>query len=371
MPWNVEFQIVHKSGSNIKRVLTLCLGNTYRDETDIDYDEHSLDSMVLIRYSKQQSDELRITGFTIEFDDVGKDLTSLIESFTEILQQEEAIVHILKFSDPSIQKSHLEYAQEIYDIEMKLREVLSFIFIEVYGQSFYNLLQDVDVKIATKELPNEDYFKKHFENEFFFLLFSDYIRLNERKPIKNDDLLTLIRQVADFDALKTKLSSPPVSEGKYHDFLASIKERVDAIDKLRNCVAHNRSIPDKVRENYNMSKRLLLEGIADFWYELNHEDDRPVWEEEATEALEAALENASWNPDDGSVEIYNSYDETYRTCRSYDELVEELERLAIDTSCLSMPYEEGAPVFNYDPTDDVSDAIAGYEKKMRELGWDI
>jgi hypothetical protein len=254
---------------------------------------------------------------------------------------------------------------------MKLREVLSFIFIEVYGQSFYSLLQEVDVKIATKEVPNEAYYKKHLENEFFFLLFSDYIKLNERKPVKNGILLDLIKQSIDFDSLKNKLTSSPISNEKYHDFLASIKERLDAIDKLRNCVAHNRSIPEDIRGNYNMSKELLLKSISEFWDELNHEDDRPFWEEDAYRAVQKAMESANWNFEDGTVEIKMDDCGRSQTCNSYEELFAALEEIANKVASANMPFEEGEPIFSYDPYSAAESVLQDYQEKLKELGWEV
>ena len=59
---------------------------------------------------------------------------------------------------------------------MQLREALSLIFVDTYGEDFYNLLKDADVKPF--EESDEDQMEDYYENQFFFLLFSDYIKIN-------------------------------------------------------------------------------------------------------------------------------------------------------------------------------------------------
>ena len=53
----------------------------------------------------------------------------------------------------------------------------------------------------------------------------------------------------------------PITEERYVDFLASLRQRVDPIEKLRNCVAHNRSISQRIIDDYEMAKGPLLEEI--------------------------------------------------------------------------------------------------------------
>jgi hypothetical protein len=170
-----------------------------------------------------------------------------------------------------MQSEHQMYSKEIFDLEMKLREVISFIFLDTYKKDFYNLLKDIDLKTQPRNGNNrsdEEYFKKHFENEFFFLRFSDYIRLNNLKEFKKSDLIEMIINSNKYDDLKQKLQNRGIVKEKYQDFLAGIKQNLDPIEKMRNCIAHNRSSTETVVNNYIKAKENLEQDISEFWDEV-------------------------------------------------------------------------------------------------------
>lgn len=368
------------SDSHLQDLIVESLKSAYEDNYDEPPTVEELDMAVDIRYIKEhlkqhiepdnEQEETFISGFSVDFVpeeiDVGN---KLVTAFCKELigKSEHGIQHLLKFKDPYLKIRNSNYADEVFDIEMKLREALSLIFIDTYGCNFYNFLKEVAVKPTEDKLQPEQ-MQGHWENEFFYLLFSQYPNLNTRKQIKEvKNLIQVISQADGYETFKQMLISKPIKNEQYADFLASLQTHVDPIEKLRNCIAHNRTIPQRVIDDYETAKESLLQSMDS----LVGDDGRPFWEEYACKALETALENARWSTDEGFVEIFNSYDEAYCTCRSYDELVGELERLASDTACIHMPYEEGAPVFDYDPCDDVGDILSEYEGQIRELGWDI
>ena len=107
--------------------------------------------------------------------------------------------------------------------------------------------------------------KKYYENQFFLLVFSDYDRINESKPPRQvSEVLKHIEEAIDFKDLQQMLTANPIAHKPYADFLASLTERVDSIEKLRNCVAHNRLIPEKTLEDYKKVKDPLLKSIEEF-----------------------------------------------------------------------------------------------------------
>lgn len=160
-----------------------------------------------------------------------------------------------------------KYARDIFNIEMHLREVAAFIFVDTYKEDFYNLLKEINVKISGKkgEGLNEQYFIAYFENQFFHLEFSQYLRLNTPKGLKLEDLEDIIVNTENYDEFKKNIQSRGIINKKYQDFLAEIEGNLDPIKKFRDCIAHNRSFNRDTEDSYNKAKEKLKRAIEDFW----------------------------------------------------------------------------------------------------------
>lgn len=376
----VDFLIFHYATENLMELLKDSLSQAYEDNYDEPPEFEELLQFIDIRYSKkhvrpseesESGETCSICGFSVDFDAEDEDMAeNLVKAFCEDLAgSDEFIKHILKLNDPYLRKINQKYADEIFEIEMKLREAISLIFLDTYGDNFYNLLTEVNVKPLEKDLKTEQ-MQLRWENEFFYLLLSDYIKLNERKqPNRTKDLIQLIGHVEDYEAFKNMLTSKPIRNEEYKDFLASLQTHVGPIEKLRNCVAHNRTIPQKVINNYETAKEPLLRSIDNLLGEFE-EVHGLFWEEEACDDVREALECATWNFVDGTVEISMDDCDRSQTCNSYDELVKALEEIANNTAFLYMPFDEGEPVYDYDPYSAVESVLPDYEEQLTELGWE-
>jgi len=279
----VNFQIIHSFGDNVnlKENLLSFLKDTFDESTTLtieieekqdNIEEWSIFDWVEIKYNYFSENNKYIAGFNLE---VLEGNIAIISEFGQKLQDDDNIHLVLKYNDEVIQLEHQIYSKEIFDLEMKLREIISFIFLDTYKKDFYNLLKDTDLKIQPLNGNNrsdEEYFKKHFENEFFFLLFSDYIRINNLKELKKSNLIEMIVNSNKFDDLKQKIQNRGIVKEKYQDFLAGIKENLDPIENLRNCIAHNRSFTDKIINNYVKVKKILEDKIDDFWDGIQNKD---------------------------------------------------------------------------------------------------
>ncbi len=275
----VDYLVVYAEELDLMYLLTEMLKNALEDVYDEPPEEEELRQHINIRYTKRRKDKAErqedcrcTSGFSVEFDSEEERLAELIDDFSESLANctDEGIEHLLKLNDPQLQRTLRDYGEEIFEIEMKLREALSLIFVDTYGQDFYTLLKDVD--ITQTERPSVQRMQQFYENEFFFLLFSHYPRINNRKRPNQDGIFEYIQQAEDFEELKQKMTANPITKERYVDFLASLEQRVDSIEKLRNCVAHNRSIPKRTLDNYKTAKDLLLEEIKDFLEEQASDD---------------------------------------------------------------------------------------------------
>ncbi len=279
----VNFQIIHSFGDNmnLKDNLLSCLKEIFDESTTLtieieekpdNIEEWSIFDWVEIKYNYLSENNKYTAGFNLE---VPEGNIAIISEFGQKLQDDDNVYLVLKYNDEAMQKEYKNYAKEIYSLEMRLREVLSFIFLNTYRENYYNLLREIKVKVQPlnkNNIPDKDYYESCFENEFFFLLFSDYIRINNLKELKKSDLIEMIINSNEFDDLKQKIQNRGIVKEKYQDFLAGIKENLDPIENLRNCIAHNRSFTDKIINNYVKVKKILEDKIGDFWDEAKNEN---------------------------------------------------------------------------------------------------
>lgn len=278
----VDFQIVHSIDGNLREYLLDLLKQTFDNSTTIDFsieekpdnlEDWSIFNWIEIKYNHSTDADRNkfIAGFSLDIDENNK---QIIREYGNFLSDDENIDVVFKYFDEPMLEDHKNYAEEIYKIEMKLRETISYIFIDTYKDRYYDLLKEINVKTQPfngNNKPDEDYFKSHLENEFFFLLFSDYVRINDLKKIDQNDLMEMIKISNGFDELKQSIQNRGIIKEKYKELIASIKENLKPIEDMRNCIAHNRSFTDITLENYQLAKEKLDSVINQFWEELENE----------------------------------------------------------------------------------------------------
>lgn len=230
----------------------------------MDDEESSFDVQVTLVRKQKGIDFSVICGFTIEFIDELIEPNEAIQAIVTALKGNNER-HVLKFYDDVMLKENLHYYQEIYTLEMRLRQALSLIYLSVCDDKYYDLLRDDQIQIASKDKPKETDLALAVENEFFHLLFSQYVQLNQRRrPTNVADILTLINDMQTYETFRDEITRQPVQDETDGGFLASLKELLDSIEKLRNCVAHNRSSSQRLRGNYIQAKSKLLESLDMF-----------------------------------------------------------------------------------------------------------
>ena len=286
MSIKVEYQIIHSFTDDI------IVDGDYKDETVeikinikdklIDFlaevlydyvekeDYEEVNEMININYVSQRNNGEFILGISIMIDEFKyENIEDIINSFGQELSNDENINLVVKYIDEGMWKKHQEYAKEIFEFEMKIREILSFIFLNTYEDEYYDLLSEVKVKTQSQNGGKSlEYYKNHFENDFFFLLFSDYSNLDKLKKIKRDDLIEKIKNNNDYNELQQDIITRGVNHEQYKDFLLKLKEVLNPIENVRNSIAHNRSISNRALENYEHSKEKLNEFIEEFWSSL-------------------------------------------------------------------------------------------------------
>src|SRR3989442_369228 len=91
---------------------------------------------------------------------------------------------------------------EIYELEMRIREALTFIFLDEYWDEPYTFLNYTSISTTPKDNPSVEHLQTHCENQLFHVLFNDYANLNNPNQTKLEHLLSNIRSSPSFEELK-------------------------------------------------------------------------------------------------------------------------------------------------------------------------
>ncbi|MCX6141815.1 MAG: hypothetical protein NTZ35_01210 [Ignavibacteriales bacterium] len=206
-----------------------------------------------------------IIGFHLDLPDETANTETVISDLCGMLADTPPVVHILKFEDPLLLQKYRTYSLELYQIEMKLRKALSIVYLHSYSEDYYNLLRDETTKPLSQDLPSQEQMKKALENNFFHLTFHQYVELNDPKSVKKiENLIDVVRDSNTFDEFKNELERMPVVDEHDREFLASLKDKLEPIEKLRNSVAHNRVITVRVADNYAAARPRLIAELDEY-----------------------------------------------------------------------------------------------------------
>ena len=238
-----------------------------------EFDEDSIDRMVRIGNGRT-GDELvndsalmtrhAIFGLNLELPEMAS-VDVVVNHFATSLLEPDSIFHVVRFEDPLLQDQLARYATEIFVLEMKLRRVLSFIYLHVYqrDEDPYDLLREEQIRPMNSQLTQHQ-MQDMKENQFFHLLFSQYINLNKRPEPSLDDLRTLIRDSEQYDSLRGELLRSPITDERDANLLSDLKELMDPIEQMRNCVAHNRRPSSRIAGNYSTTRPRLDHRLDDY-----------------------------------------------------------------------------------------------------------
>lgn len=267
----IDFQAIHTFSSQdmLLDKISETLVNTPNLDAYFDIEDEELINRIVdcinVNYHIKLDEEKNMSGFTtflsfLNEDDEIERIGEFLEDFVTELKKIEGIIVINKFFDEYKKNINLyHYANEIFFIEMQLREIFSIIFLTEYHSTPYNLLNDYAVCVPKNNRFDDEYFKAHLENEFFTLLFSDYkcITLGSTKEIKSKDLLEIFKDSLDFKEVQEKLLKG-IKNNNFITFLGNISDNLEAIESFRNCIMHNRSFSKKILENYEKAREELF-----------------------------------------------------------------------------------------------------------------
>ena len=271
-----EFVMVYQqdTDTDIRQILIDTLTVSLQDNYD-EFEPDTVEQMIILqtqRIANQSTNEdgnttqTIVLGFTLDLPEETNEAQKVVEEFAQALTEETTpISHIVKFEDPLLQTELAQWSAEIFAIEMKLRRVLTLIYLNAYqGVETYKLLKDEKEQIAAKEKPTDIEMQDNLENQFFHLLFSQYVNLNQRPDPKINDLLENIRNFIQYEELQTEINRKPVADNNDADFLAGLKDKIGAIEKMRYCIAHHRRPPKRTKDGYETAEPLVNELLDNY-----------------------------------------------------------------------------------------------------------
>jgi len=275
----VSYQIVFKAKHDFKSEILKILKQSFDDSYIEDYDTTALEDAIQIKYEKSLIKSTKvIVGFEITLFEDLPEIKMLIASINDNLLSSGEIEAVFKFEDLDLFSKLDALHNDLFKIEMRLREAMTFIFIDTYGTDYYDLLRETKVRphfegrsnLANKE-QKETFLRKRFENEFFHIFFNEYGKLTELKSIKLEDIVSIAETAKNFDEFRNQIIFRGVIKEDYLDFINSIKAEMGILERVRNCFAHNRLLSEDDLTNFERVKEQLLRKIDDFLASLGQE----------------------------------------------------------------------------------------------------
>lgn len=174
-----EFLIAYHrtADTEIIGVIRDCLGRVLVDNLN-EFDGVAVERMVIPRLERLGDEDVDfdvgifgrvVFGFALDLPEETESLRLVVDEFVGALNTL-PVVHLVKFDDPLIRADSAQWAYEIYALEMKLRRVLTLVYLHAYQDGVpYDLLREEIVQPVNKERPNPEHMKALAENQFFHL----------------------------------------------------------------------------------------------------------------------------------------------------------------------------------------------------------
>lgn len=275
----VSFQILHNYQDNPLKIIGNALHLTLQDDLLIQIDLRTAMDFVSLTLNKPLQTGVNFTSFEIDVDTTQYDFSKyddFLEGFKNRLKATEGFHKLLKYVDEIRADQYVRYYLELSELEMKMREVFSYIFYNRYSITGNDLFEEFDAKTAAVEEPKPDDLDKRLENKFFYLTFSGYLKFEKPKDVLVRELIPLIQTKEEYEQLRAHLNSRGITLEHHVDFLQAVKATLDPIESVRNCIAHNRQIPNRTEANYTRARAELLRFIQEFWTRENRKRSRQM-----------------------------------------------------------------------------------------------
>jgi|GEM_PF-5903808 len=182
---------------------------------------------------------------------------SIVTQFEEYLNDEDDIKTSIKVYDSWKLEENQRFLVELYEMEMKIREIFSVV---MYLQNAKFEWSKVAVKKDFKI--NSEIYRKKMMNEFFFIEFSDYKNVDDKKEIKFTDLLDILKNINNINDLLPQIQDliqPTLGLKERFEEISRIPEAIGRLESFRNAIAHNRYLSSRDIENFEKAKGIIQE----------------------------------------------------------------------------------------------------------------
>ena len=273
-----EFLISYRAtdGMDVYQVLRELLSQAMVNSQD-EFEEDAVDHM--LKFNQRRSGEeivgddgkagtYTILSFALELPEMDT-AEAVVDDFAISLSGSDSILHSLRFEDPLLREELALRAAEIFSLEMKLRRVLSFIYLHAYQRRDpYELLREEQVDPVTPNLSKHDMVAAT-ENQFFHITFSQYIGLNQRRDLRQvPQVLRALRDSVSYDVFREEVTRRPIANESDAELLDDLQSLMNPIEQMRNCVAHNRRPKSEDRQDYLNILPILEQRLERFLDEL-------------------------------------------------------------------------------------------------------
>ena len=273
-----EFLISYRDteGIDVHHVLRELLYQAMVNSQD-EFEEDAVVDMIRINHRRSgeevagddgKTGRYTILGFALELPEMDT-VDAVVDDFATSLSDSDSILHSLRFEDPLLQEELAIRAAEIFSLEMKLRRVLSFIYLHAYQrQDPYDLLREEQEQPVTPNLSKRD-MAAATENQFFHITFSQYIGLNRRRELRQvPQVLNVLRDSESYDVFRDEITRRPIASESDAELLDDLQSLMNPIEQMRNCVAHNRRPKAEDRQDYLNTLPVLEKRLDRFLEDL-------------------------------------------------------------------------------------------------------
>lgn len=249
----IKIQINHEKPIFSRQLTTILydqIGEEYGLREDDIKDYFEISSIILL------PNDTFVTVLTFELPELEtRDIEpkDIVFSFLDSVEKMDGVLSILKTQDTILQTKADEIYKIIASLEMELRNVLTYII--TYDEKKINDELFKTFGINKSEKQDYEQIKKDYENGLFYVYFNHYAAFTEPEKLKVDKIIEFLQapSVDTFEKFKIQLSDRGIRENRHLDFIASIKTKLDPVEKMRNAIMHIRNLSDNLVRNFEMA----------------------------------------------------------------------------------------------------------------------
>lgn len=214
-----------------------------------------------------------ITIFLLDFPELelrDQNAQDIVKSYLDTLNQRNSILSITKTNDFALFERVQKYYKEIIELEMEIRNVLTYIMTydkREIDEELFNIF-----KVPTVESFDTAKVDEQYENRFFYILFSQYSDFLETKQLNDKKVIAFLKDpsIQSFESFRERVIPRGISEERHINFLSSISTQIKIIEKMRNAIMHVRHFSNRLVQSYekatdSQDDTSIMKLINEFW----------------------------------------------------------------------------------------------------------